>query len=170
MTKLTVSAGVWALQRGAADQARELFYSDGSRWQQIGSDLPWRQVLPEPRRAGYRHPSDPTMILEALAAVTDIVDETRADIDTTLMSQVHARVDLTLIEDRLGDALGPHKNERQAHRWIRDAPLIAWLDESGLLRRISYAPLPANTTEPFWTTLDLFGFGAPLETPLLDDF
>ncbi len=164
-----VGAGVWLLQRGSADQARELFYSDSNRWEATGSDRHWRRVLPEPRRAGFRHPSDPTMILETLAAVTDVVEETRANIDGTPMSQLHARVDLTLIADRLGKALKPRSAERKAHRWMRDAPLIAWLDESGLLRRISYAPLPANTTEPFWTTLDLFDFGTPVEIPQLDD-
>ena len=133
------------------------------------ADRDFRQpVLPEPRRTGYRHPAD-RRSSEALAAITEIVDEARADIDATPMTQVHARVDLTRIDDRLGEALKPRGGQSKAQQWMRNAPLIAWLEESGRLRRITYAPLPANTTEPFWTTLDLFDFGTPLETPLLAD-
>ncbi len=167
LNRLIVTAGVRALQHGSAGEARELFYSEGSCWQATGSDEPWRPVLPEPRRAGYRHRADPTMILEALAAVTDLIDETRTDIDAAPTIQVHARVDLTLIEERLGEALQPRSGERKARQWMRNAPLIACLEQSGRLRRISYAPLPANTTEPFWTTLELFDFGTPLAIPQL---
>ena len=41
-SRLTVTAGVRAMQRGSADQPRELFYSEANRWQATGSDEHWQ--------------------------------------------------------------------------------------------------------------------------------
>jgi hypothetical protein len=70
------------------------------------SRVAW-EYTPDPPRSGDRHRADPTMILEALAAVTDVTDETRTGIDAVRAIQVYARLELTLIEDRLPEALKP---------------------------------------------------------------
>jgi hypothetical protein len=52
---------------------------------------------------------------------------------------------------------------------MNTAPMTLWLDDTGLTRRISYARLPANASEPLWQTVELSDFGTAVDRPALAD-
>ena len=86
-------------------------------------------------------------------------------VDGVATTRLLMQTDLTQIADRLEGFLRLGDNRRRAQGWINRAPMRLWLDDTGLTRRISYAPLP--TSEPFWRTLELSDFGAAVDRPAL---
>lgn len=171
LDKLVVTAGVWALRRGRFDRSDDCFYAAAQQWQR-GSGNSWTTLKGDTPRPGYRHDADPIRVVEALAAITGIVHLTaEAQIRGENTTLLRLNTDLTTIDDRLHfqrDTLEPKRREA-ATGWLAAAPMRLWINDTSLPRRLSLAPLPANTTEPFWWTVEFSDFGTPVQRPTLPD-
>lgn len=150
-----------------AERTHECFYLDGQRWEHRSSGA-WTRSDGSSSRPGYRNGRDPTLVLESLAALTDIQERTPGvEVRGTPTTRLRVRADLRTVEDRLEDFLDIGDTRGRAAGWYEAAPVNIWIDDSGLPRRVSYAPVAANTTEPFWWTIELFDFGTAVKRPRL---
>jgi hypothetical protein len=168
LSKLLVAGGVHVMKHLNSERPRDYFYVDANRWQHDPATDQWRLSLAEQRQPGVRDASDPTLPVEALAAITKIHAATPGgDVSGRPTTRLSVQTDLRLVENRLAGLLSAGDRRRRAGSWFAAAPMLLWIDAEGLPRRISYAPLAPNTVQPFWWTIEFSNFGAHLDRPAL---
>jgi hypothetical protein len=166
--RAAVKGFVWWLGRsGESTDFQDLYYTAGRAWKQSSPDT-WRlRHRAAPSRPGLRAALDPTLVLEAIPALS-ISDVRRAvHLHGCLTELVEGRADLRRVEDRLQEFFDVGLSRSRAQGWYESAPIRLWIDTTGLVRRISYSPLPPNPRDQpcWWTTLELSAFGTPVERP-----
>lgn len=155
VVRAALSATVWVLGQTSRGNWQDYFYLDAQCWERSDGNAwrPWRR-RGMPAKPGLRYGVDPTLVLDAIPALETIEGRVDAitirDCSTEL---VNGSADLRKVADRLESFLSAGSNRTRAQGWYERAPIKLWIDTTGLLRRISYAPLPPNRQEPLWRTL-----------------
>ena len=163
--KLALGGAWWGVKQLRPTDLRDFFDTEGQRWHQTDEGL-WRPYVRGVPRTGFRAGGDPTMVLEAIPAIVTIEDRVDGvEVHGCLTTCLRVRADLAAVDDRLSDFLDIGDSRRRVRGWYENAAMRLWLDQTGLPRRVSYAPLAPNVREPLWWTLELFDFRTPVERP-----
>jgi hypothetical protein len=159
---------VLRVMRHGADP-RDTFEDREAAWDYSARTNSWHRDRHSDQRLPGWDPHGPMFLLEVLARLTDVAD-------SPVLDQVHdvdaqrfdAHADLT---DYLNEPWRdrPGWAQRSNRSFLSRVEVKVWLDDSGLLQRVSSAPCPAQgrRNPVFWRHVELFGFGAVLEIPEL---
>jgi hypothetical protein len=122
-------------------------------------------------RNGPTSIDNPLWLLDALlGARDDAVELGTDDVRGTPTSHLRLTIDLASADDQLTTGImapGP-----QPYRFLRQLPAEVWIDEQGLVRRMSYQSEPAGAGRgEWWQTTELWDFGldVQIEIPTEDE-
>jgi len=163
-------AGVlrWLERSDDSGEFQDFFYTGGRAWKSQQPDSWCLRFRNAAERPGFRAGLDPTLVLEAIPAVASIEAQKTLQLDGHSVEFVEGRADLRVVADRLQDYLKVPGMRQRAQGWYDSAPIRLWIDDTALIRRISYAPLPPpdpRSPQRAWTTLHLSDFGTPIDRP-----
>lgn len=140
---------------------RDHVYAGGITYTRVG-DEGWADFSGGDRD-GPRADDDPFWLLDALVGVRDDAEETgTADVRGAPVTHFRLTIDLEAADAGLETGIiapGP-----RAYRSLRELPAEVWIDDRGLIRRMSYlSSFGSAGDHDYWHTTEIWDFGVDVQ-------